>query len=216
MIDVNARLDVLRRHPGTAGLPVSLVPCSQSPAELAAWCAMASAAAAAVEKDLHERTASAVLAVLRHSVDLERPVTAHEAFERYERALVDEALRRRATPPAALAAVTRIVARLAPDAADEDRAAVLAAAAEVAVPRPDVDHDTLLDELRLRVQRAQERAVARREDAVTAATLLQAIPTERPRRRRRRCRRRWRHGRRADEAARRARGSGGEPPSAGL
>lgn len=179
VIDVNARIQVLQRHASpdlAAALPCMLAPCAESPAELDAWCAGALGAVDAVERELAERTASAVLSVLRHSVDLERPVTAEEAFDHYHRAMADEAQRRRAVPQPALVAVGRILARLAPDVSDDDRADVLAAATQVAVPRPDVDHDTLLDELRFRVQRAGERATARRADAVLAATLLQAIP----------------------------------------
>lgn len=179
VIDVNARIDVLRRHAPAdlaAGVPAPLTPCAQQPAELDAWCSATRAKVDALEHELRQRTATAMLSVLRHTVDLERPVTAKEAFDRYHQAMADEALRRKAVPPQALADVTRILARLTPDASDEDRAGVLAAAAQVAVPRPDVDHDTLLDELRLRVQRAGERARDRRADAVTAATMLQALP----------------------------------------
>lgn len=179
VIDVNARIQVLAQHAApdlAAGLPAPLAPCAESPAELDAWCASAAAAVGAVERELRERTASAVLAVMRHSVDLERPVTAKEAFDLYDRAMADEALRRRAVPTASLVAVGRILARLAPDVSDDDRSDVLAAAAQVAVPRPDVDADTLLDELRLRVQRAGERAAVRAADAVMAARMLQAIP----------------------------------------
>lgn len=181
VIDVNARIEVLRQHaPADVAtlVPSPLTPCAQSPAELRAWCTATDAKLDAVERTVQERTASAVLSVLRHTVDLERPVTAKEAFDRYHQAMADEALRRKATPPQALADVTRILDRLTPDATDADRADVLAAAAQVAVPRPDVDTDTLLDELRLRVQRAGERARARRVDAVTAATLLQALPVD--------------------------------------
>lgn len=179
VLDVNARVEVLRRHATgdlLARLPAVLSPCAESPAALDAWCASATATLVAVEQELRVRTSAAVVSVLRHSVDLQRPVTAREAFDRYHRAMADAALRRRATPPDALVAVTRIVGRLAPDASDADRADVLAAAAQVAVLRPDVDHETLLDELRLRVQRAQERATTRRADAILAARLLQAVP----------------------------------------
>jgi hypothetical protein len=179
VIEVNARIEVLRGQAPAdlaAVLPAPLAPCAESPAELAAWCASTRARLTVLEQELQQRTATAVLSVLRHTVDLERPVTAQEAFDRYHQAMADEAVRLRATPPAALADVTRILARLSADATDEDRADVLAAAAQVAVPRPDVDHHTLLDELRFRVQRAGERARARRADAVVAATVLQALP----------------------------------------
>jgi len=179
VIDVNSRIEVLRQHATAdiaARLPAPLMPCAQSPAELDTWCAATKATLTALEAELRERTSAAVLAVLRHSVDLERPVTATEAFDRYHKALASAAPKPRTTPAPALAAVSRILARLTPDASDADRADVLAAAAQVAVPRPDVDHETLLDELRLRVQRAEERTRTRRADAITAATMLQAIP----------------------------------------
>jgi hypothetical protein len=179
VIDVNARIEVLRQHlpaEQVARLPGPLTPDGQSSAELDSWCRSTDAELDRVETDLHERVAAAALSVVRHSVDVERPVTAQEAFDRYHQAMADEKARQRAVPPRALADVTRILGRLAPDATDADRADVLAAAAQVAVPRPDVDHDTLLDELRLRVQRATERARARRADAIAAATMLQAIP----------------------------------------
>jgi hypothetical protein len=179
VIDLNARIEVLRRHAPAdlaAGLPHPLTPCAESPAQLAGWCSSTGAELDRFERELRQRTEAAVLSVLRHTVDLERPVTAREAFDQYHEAMARRAARPRATPPGALAAVTRILGRLAPDASAEDRAQVLAAAAQVAVPRPDVDHDTLLDELRLRVQRADARARTRRAEAMSAARLLQAIP----------------------------------------
>jgi hypothetical protein len=178
VIDVNARIDVLRHQAGAdlaATLPDVLMPCSESPAELSTWCAAARATVDDVEKAVLARTATAVLAVLRHSVDLKRPVTAQEAFDRYQQALRDRSTQRRTVPPEALASVVRIVGGLSADASRADRADVLAAAVQVAVPRPDVDHHTLLDELRLRVQRADQRARSRREDAIAAATMLQAL-----------------------------------------
>ncbi|MGW3992452.1 hypothetical protein [Amycolatopsis sp. NPDC004772] len=179
VIDLNARIEVLRRHAPAdlaAGLPHPLTPCAESPAQLDAWCASTRTELDRFEQELRRRTEGAVLAVLRHTVDLERPVTAREAFDKYHEAMAHQATQQRTTPPSALAAVTRILGRLTPEASAEDRAEVLAAAAQVAVPRPDVDHDTLLDELRLRVQRADARARARRAEAVSAARLLQAIP----------------------------------------
>lgn len=179
VIDLNARIEVLHRHAPAdlaAGLPQQLRPCAESPAQLDAWCAATRTELDRFERELRQRTEVAVLAVLRHTVDLERPVTAQEAFDKYHEAMAQKPARQRTTPPSALAAVTRILGRLTPDASAEDRADVLAAAAQVAVPRPDVDHDTLLDELRLRVQRADARARARRAEAVSAARLLQAIP----------------------------------------
>lgn len=176
VIELNARIDVLRRHAPAdlaTQVPAPLTPCAESPAELASWCAATSAALTALEQDLAQRTASAVFTVLRQTIALARPVTAQEAFAQYHQAMADEEVR---TAPDTTTDVARILARLTPDATAEDRADVLAAAAQVAVPRPDVDHNTLLDELRYRVQRADERARARRADAVAAATMLQAIP----------------------------------------
>lgn len=181
VIELNARIDVLRAHaPDDLAdqVPDPLRPCTETPAELAAWCATARTTIEALEQDLTQRTATAALSVLRQTIVLARPVTAQEAFDRYHEALADDATRGRATPPDALADVSRILDRLTPDVSAEDRADVLAAAAQVAVPRPDVDHHTLLDELRFRVQRAGERARARQADAVTAARMLQAIPAD--------------------------------------
>ncbi|WP_410597388.1 hypothetical protein [Amycolatopsis sp. lyj-23] len=183
VIDLNARIEVLGHHAPAdlaAGLPAPLQPCAESPAQLDAWCAATRAELDLVEQELRQRTEVAVLSVLRHTVDLERPVTAQEAFDKYHEAMARKAAAPRTPPPSALAAVTRILGRLTPEASAEDRAEVLAAAAQVAVPRPDVDHDTLLDELRLRVQRAGERARERRAEAVSAARLLQAIPAGSP------------------------------------
>jgi hypothetical protein len=179
VIDVNARIEVLRQHTPAdlvGSVPVPLVPCAESPAELDTWCSTTRAKLDAIERDMRKRTSTAVLSVLRHTVDLERPVTAQEAFDRYHQALASNATPQRTTPPQAIVDVARILDRLTPDASDEDRGDVLAAAARVAVPRPDVDHETLLDELRLRVQRADERARARRANAVAAAMMLQAVP----------------------------------------
>jgi len=181
MIDMNARLDVLRSAADLgadllAGLPAALAPCAESPAELRAWCAGAADAVAQVERKLVERTSRAVLAVLCESGEHTRPITAEQAVARYQEALAEQGVQRRAAPPpAAVEAVARIVGRLSVDASPADRAAVLAAAAQITARRPDVDHDTLLDELRLRVQRADERARARRADALRAATMLQVL-----------------------------------------
>jgi hypothetical protein len=178
VIDVNARLDVLARHSPevAATLPAKLEPCAQSPAELAAWCAATSATITSVERALADRAASATVAVLRHTVDLDRPVTAAEAFDQYHKALAATAT---ATPAVQVRIdedITRILGRLSPTVTGADRATVLAAASEVTVSRPDVDHHILLDQLRLSVQRANERAAAVVEDAIAAATMLAAIP----------------------------------------
>lgn len=181
VVELNARIDVVRRFAGAdlvGALPAPLSPCGQTPAELAAWCDATRRAVADVERRAGQRAATAVLTVLRGSVDRERSMSADEAFRRYHQAMAADAAQRTATPPAALAAVTRIVGRLSSDTSDADRADVLAAATQVAVPRPDVDHETLLDELRLRVQRAEERTVARRADSMLAATMLQAVPAD--------------------------------------
>ena len=179
VIAVNSRLDVVRRAAGSTpvpGLPGPLAPCAETPSQMRAWCESIERAIAKVEAELVSRSSVAVLAVLRQSVDRKRPVTVKEAFERYEQAMAAQVVSSRTPPTEALAAVTRIVDRLPVDADPADRADVLAAAAQVAVPRPDVDHHILLDELRLRVQRAERRAQARRADAVAAATTLQALP----------------------------------------
>ncbi len=188
VIEVNARLTVLRNTADLgadllAELPAALAPCTESPAQLRAWCATAAEAVAEVERTLVERTSRAVLAVLGETNEHPRPVTAEQALVGYQEALAAQALQRRpaprqADPSAAVEAVARIVGRLSVDASPADRAAVLAAAAQVSARRPDVDHDTLLEELRLRVQRAEERARARRADALRAATMLQALTDE--------------------------------------
>ncbi|GAB3430847.1 hypothetical protein [Actinophytocola sediminis] len=178
VIDVNARLDVLARHAPelAARLPATLDPCAQSPAELTAWCATTSATITALEQELAARAAAATVSVLRHTVDLDRPVTAAEAFDQYHQALAAKASAVRA--PGVDEDIARVLGRLSPTVTAADRAEVLAAASQVTVPRPDVDQHTLLDQLRLSVQRANQRARVRQEDAITAATMLAAIPAE--------------------------------------
>lgn len=181
VIDVNARLDVLARHApeAAATLPAKLDPCGQSPDELTAWCTATTATIASVERELAERATSAALSVLRHTVDLDRPVTAAEAFTQYHQALAAETLAAEASASARVDEdVTRVLGRLSPTVSGPDRAAVLAAASRVTVSRPDVDHHILLDQLRLTVQRANEHAAAVRQDAVAAATMLAAIPAD--------------------------------------
>lgn len=179
VVEVNARIEVLAAHAPeiTGSLPAVLDPCSQTPAELIAWCATANATIAGVERDLADRASSATVSVLRHTVDLDRPVTSAEAFARYHQALADDAPVRE-IPEQVGVDVARVLGRLSPTATDADRAAVLAAASQVTVPRPDVDHHTLLDQLRLSVQRANEHAETIREDAIHAATMLAALPAE--------------------------------------
>lgn len=179
VVEVNARIEVLTRHAPeiAAKLPATLDPCSQSPAELTAWCATANTTIAGVERELADRAASATVSVLRHTVDLDRPVTSAEAFARYHQALAADAPARE-IPERVGEDVARVLGRLSPTVTDADRATVLAAASQVTVPRPDVDHHTLLDQLRLSVQRANERAARVREDAITAATMLAALPAE--------------------------------------
>jgi len=179
VVDVNARIQVVTRDAGTdlaRQLPVPLSLCAQSPEELLAWCDMASKTIDAVAERVVARTSAAVLSVLRTCQDTERPMSADDALRRYESALAARRAGATQVPPAALAAVTRIVGRLSPNAADADRAAVLAAASQVAARVTATDHNTRLDQLRLLVQRAETNARRRRADALFAATMLQAIP----------------------------------------
>lgn len=183
VIDVNARLDVLRcAAPAdlAARVPASLLPCAESPDELRAWCTTAAQHAALLDAELARRTSAAVLTVLRSSVERSRPITAAEALAHYEHALAGRLAAPAAPATAALDAVARIVGRLSADADAADRADVLAAAAQVASPRQDVDATTLLEELRLRVQRAEDRVRTRRSDAARAATMLQALTGDDP------------------------------------
>jgi hypothetical protein len=102
-----------------------------------------------------------------------RTVHAEEAIARFH------ALRGTGTPaePSSeetAAEVARILDRLAADVADTDRADVLAAAAAV-VGKRGGDRHSQLEELRIRVRRANTAAKARRDGRRTAAVYLQAL-----------------------------------------
>ena len=63
VIGVNARLEVLRHAVPpdlAAGLPASLRPCAETPAEMAAWCVSTEAVLARVEAELLRRSSAAM------------------------------------------------------------------------------------------------------------------------------------------------------------
>lgn len=188
VVDRNARIAVLRAHAADdpallAAVPPTYVLAGQPVEELRAWAAAADAALAATDAALAARARRAVHAFLGSVLaDLPQPtapapqeMAAQEALDRFR------ALRRSAAPAPRLGddadpavAVARLLDRLVPDVADDDRAHVLAAAAAV-VGRRGGDLRSQLDELRERVRQANAAAKADRESRRTAAVHLQAL-----------------------------------------
>ncbi|MFE2559906.1 hypothetical protein ACFXGT_28550 [Streptomyces sp. NPDC059352] len=154
---------------------------TQSTAELEAWCAEADRALAAAERELQEQTARAF------ATDLFADVTGRTA----ERRLVDaaELFADRSEPSGAVGSehedeaaredvertLTRVLSRLLPDCGTGHRADAQLAAARAAEAATLDEARTWLTETRLRVQRANSAAEARRRDADEAIGFLQDL-----------------------------------------
>ena len=199
VIDRLARLTVLtesaKRHSADIELPGALDPTGHTPEELAAWCAEIDPALEAAEQRISRHIADSVAA---------------QAFAGFAvSAAPDPATqtsRAAGTPPVAAEAaqpdggvrqeqrqlaLTRVLARLLPDTEPADVRHVSEAAARLGAARPDGEAESLLSEVRLRVQQAnrrtaERRAVQAREEAEKEAAeqaqaerdyVLQAVST---------------------------------------
>ncbi|MGH4016380.1 MAG: hypothetical protein ACRDSL_21125 [Pseudonocardiaceae bacterium] len=178
VVDRNARLSVLAARPGgPPGLPAPLVLRGQNLEQLTAWCAATDEALDGVERALLAEAASAVSVVLAsvagpESVNPESVDTVPEASA----AALEQHRQAGTAPPAELVeACRRILGGLAADVAAADHTEVLAAVARVRECRTPAERQGWLAELRVRVREANAGAARRREQARTAATMMQAL-----------------------------------------
>jgi hypothetical protein len=153
-----------------AAVPEPLQAGVTATAELVAWCERTDAALAAVETALADQLTADMAAVLaaRHQRAAARLVHATEELGRSDPG---------AAPPSDAQierSLVRVLARLRSDTAAEDRRNVAAAAARVLEALTPGDARTCLEEVRLRVQRANERATARQAETIDAARMLHA------------------------------------------
>ncbi|MBA9003801.1 response regulator receiver protein [Thermomonospora cellulosilytica] len=168
VIDRNARIAALADAQREAGvqvpLPAPLPPGDQAPEELAAWCEATDRALAEAQRRISEHVAASVAARVFGvpaeglRADLGGPAAPQDGTHRRERA----------------ATLVRVLGRLAPDASPADRELVAEAAGRLADAGTDAEAEALLTEVRLRVQQANERTAARREEERRQAALRDA------------------------------------------
>jgi hypothetical protein len=163
VIERNARIGVLADAQRGAGvtLPAPLPPGDQRTAELQAWCAATDQALAEAEQEISARLAESLTATI-----FDVPAAGlRTELGQAERATVERATVERATADyGQAAALVRVLARLAPEAADADRAHVQEAAERLADAGTDGEAEALLSEVRLRVQQANKRTAERGEE----------------------------------------------------
>lgn len=155
VLDRNARIaaltDSAARHGAQIALPGPLEPSGRSPDELLAWIAEADAGLAAAE----EAVSTAIAA--EAAVFTAKP-------DRAEREV-----------PASEDALARILARLLPDASDGDLRSVSEAAARVVAASTLSEAESLLTEVRIRLQAANDRTRERRDGRSAAARFLREL-----------------------------------------
>lgn len=170
VVDRNSRLSVLAARPGgTPGLPAPLILQDQSLEQLTAWCAETDQALERVEQTLLAEAESAVSVVLA-SVSGQHGGPADAAT-----ALTVHQVAGTAPPPDLVQACGRILGGLTADVPADDRAEVLAAVARVRECTTPAERQVWLAELRVRVRQANEATAQHRDQARTAATMLQAL-----------------------------------------
>ncbi|MGH3913835.1 MAG: hypothetical protein ACRDTC_10565 [Pseudonocardiaceae bacterium] len=176
VVDRNARLSVLAARPGgTPGLPPPLNLQGQSLEELTSWCAATDEALQEVERALLAEAAVAVSVVLDSvggSVEAAGLLTAHSLGGQEGGG---DSVAGAAPPPELVAACHRILGGLTADVPSDVRAEVLDAVARVQECTTPAHRQTWLAELRVRVRQANAVTARRREQARTAATMLQAL-----------------------------------------
>ncbi|MGQ0777000.1 MAG: hypothetical protein ACT4NY_21720 [Pseudonocardiales bacterium] len=167
VVDRNSRLSVLAARPGgTPGLPPPLSLQGQSVEQLTSWCTATDEALQGVERALLAEAAVAVSVVLESvgaaGVAAAGPLAAHRAAG--------------PAPPAELVkACHRILGGLTAEVTAADRAEVLDAVAKIREGTTPAERQVWLAELRVRVRQANADAARRRDQARTAATMLQAL-----------------------------------------
>lgn len=166
VVDRNSRLAVLAARPGgPPSLPPPLRLQGQSLAELTSWCAATDDAVRDAERALLAETAVAVSVVLD---SISGSVAAAGTLAAYGAAGT-------APPPELVAACHRILGGLTVEVTEAGRAEVLDAVTRVRECTTPADRQIWLAELRVRVRQANSDAARRRDQARTAATMLQAL-----------------------------------------
>ncbi len=166
VVDRNSRLAVLAARPGgTPGLPPPLSLQGQSVEQLTSWCTATDEALQRVEQALLAETAVAVSVVLESIggvVDATGLLAMHAAEGT-------------APPPELIKACHRILSGLTSEITAAGRAEVLDAVTRIRECATPADRQVWLAELRVRVRQANSEATRRRDQARTAATMLQAL-----------------------------------------
>ncbi len=171
VLDRNARIAALKasaeRHDADVALPAPLEPAGRAADELVAWCAEADIALTVAEESLGAGIAAAAAGRIFAAVSsLEaepgevRPAEARPA---------------QPAPPALAATIARVLARLLPDTTDDDLKAVTEAAEAATNATTDAEAESLLTEVRIRIQEANEQARRRREDRSAATRFLREL-----------------------------------------
>ncbi|WP_026413990.1 hypothetical protein [Actinomadura oligospora] len=147
VVERNARIQALREL-GAEDLPAPLAPGEDDASDdLTAWCARADALLDEAETALSRRIAA----------DLGTQIFATESLT------TDTSKPPAPTPARVDEALERVLSRLLPDATDEDRRNVIDAAKLLSETGSAQDAETVLSEVRLRVQGANNNARTRRE-----------------------------------------------------
>lgn len=161
VLDRNARIAALaaaaERQDAEISLPTPLEPARLTADELLAWCAEADAGLAVAEESLALAIAGAAAG---------RIFTAEPSAVGTTPAEDRTAAARSQT---LAATITRVLARLLPDTTEEDRRRVTEAAEQAAGAATPTEAESLLTEVRIRIQDANETARRRREDRAAAA-----------------------------------------------
>lgn len=167
VLDRNARIGALaasaERHQVEIPLPAPLDPSTRTADELVGWCAETDTALAAAEESLATAIATAEAGRIFASTSEVLRATADVPTA--------------APPPALAATLERILVRLLPDTTDDDRRGVTDAAEQAAAAETQGEAESRLTEVRLRIQQANERARARRDDRAAAARFLRELET---------------------------------------
>lgn len=172
----NARIESLRANaasrPLSMDIPDPLVLTGQSVEQARAWCGQVDGTLDALASRIAEDARVTLLNSLRIGLTQGRVLTANEV------------LRTTTSPPAAklspatervLIDLDRVVARLSPEASEEDRRQIASAAARITARSGLKDAQARLQDVRYQVQEANEGVNRRREQAVRAAALMQPL-----------------------------------------
>ncbi|HEY8482398.1 MAG TPA: response regulator receiver protein [Spirillospora sp.] len=159
VVERNARIASLAETAAKIGadveLPERLAPGEKTAEELTAWCAATDPLLDAAERRLSEHLAAQVSAqIFTRPAEGLRAGTATTAPPPRDEARTGDDVR---------AHLERIMARLLPDAAEEDRRTVAEAAGLLAGTATSQEAEDVLQEVRLRIQEANRRTEERRE-----------------------------------------------------